>query len=255
MNFFSTYTIQTSVRIQEVVVAVERLQHQTNDSSSPFLGRARTIERLLGDFSSETVADDRRLQMESAINQTTRPSNLDQPSPHINNAQLSAASLTKSGERAGSANAPGPTFRIEKSTCDMQCPCSCHQRLQKRNPYLVNAVLGSLFSGYQVSPWSIQRCDNVYCGNRSMRYTYEYTFPRWFTRHTVLIILAQSVNRGPEMCLRVMKSVPAKARIFAAAESGKMALVRQLLSQGKASVDDVDEHGHTPLHVSQCLDI
>ncbi len=68
------------------------------------------------------------------------------------------------------------------------------------------------------------------------------------------MILAHSVNRGPEMCLRITKFVPAKSRIFAAAESEKVALLRQLLSQEKASVNDVDEHGHTPLQVSHCLD-
>ena len=171
----------------------------------------------------------------------------------ISGADMARANISREPSKppqgASVSQSSAPTFILAKSTCQSSCNCSCHAQTRANKPYLINAVLGFLFAGYHISPWSTDRCDSTYCGNRSMRYTYEYTFPQWFTARTILIAMANSTSRGPEMCLRVMRLVPSTSKIFHAAVSGKIFWVRQLLAQGKASVVDVDEHGHTPLHV------
>ncbi len=78
-------------------------------------------------------------------------------------------------------------------------------------------------------------------------------FLEWFTQRSILIAIAQSTIRGPELCLKVIRLVPATSLVYKAAELGKSDWVRRLLTQGQASVLDVDEPGRTPLHVSEVI--
>ncbi len=70
-------------------------------------------------------------------------------------------------------------LKLTQSQCDSACVCACHRRSRFGSPNFLNAVLGSLFVGYQASPRSAQRCNRHVCQLRSRRITYTYAFPQW----------------------------------------------------------------------------
>lgn len=242
--------LQTNIRIQQVHVAVETRQQRIEMALKPFLEGLQAKERSLTVHSRSENLDAQR-KPSIIDDQLDSVQTIIEPTSNDDLTNNKPSGALKKHPGAGSVMPSSQsTFKIEKSTCRLTCTCSCHRRKKADKPYLVNAVLGALFSGYQISPWSIETCDSAYCGNKTVRYSYEYAFPRWFTTRTILIAMAYNTNRGPEMCLKVMRLIPATATIFKAVENGKLLLVRHLLAQGKASIADVDEHGHTPLHVS-----
>jgi len=250
-DIYSSSIFQINVRVQEVLLAVEGLQYQTDTAISPLLGRLDSIERSLAQslFRPDSISlgttlepDHQQALVRGTVNKTFNSGTV---------GPKTCGQTSRQEQETKVAHVSAPTFRFEKSSCKLSCACSCHTRKRHSKPYLMSAVLGSIFRGYYVSLWSTHRCDSLYCGNRSVRYTYEYMFPKWFTERSLLIVMTQSITRGPEFCLRVMRFVPATSQIYKAASSGKLEWVRLLLSQGKASVLDVDEHGHTPLHVGK----
>jgi len=243
---------KTNVRVQKVYLAIEGLQHQTDTAISPLLERLDCVERSLAQslLKPDSISHSRTLDsmhQQALVHGTVNKNDVD--TIGLGTFELKS----KQEPEAKLAQASVPTFRLEKSSCKLSCACSCHTPKRHSKPYLINAILGSMFRGYYVSPLSTDKCDNFYCGNRSVRYTYEYTFPRWFAQRSILIAMVQSTSRGPELCLKTIRLVPATSLIYKAAESGKTYWVRSLLARGQASVLDVDEHGHTPLHVSEII--
>lgn len=80
------------------------------------------------------------------------------------------------------------------------------------------------------------------------------TPPRWLARlgftNGLSGRLSHSSVCGPTIALDAIRSVPDDAKIFDLCEEGDLGGVRDLLSQGEASVKDVDSLGRTPLYVS-----
>ena len=145
-------------------------------------------------------------------------------------------------------------IRLARNSCDSACGCVCHRRSQFKSPRSLNALLGSLFVGYQSSPWSTQKCSNSDCRQRSKKFTYVYAFPQWFLARILVVDMAYSQSRGPELCLRVMRVRPRSTdgfRIMTLGLSGEDMVhqLKRLVNDGEISVVDVDTENFTILHV------
>ena len=139
------------------------------------------------------------------------------------------------------------TFEIARNSCGPRCDCTCHRRVRFRSPGFLDAVFGSLFLGYQASPWFSQGCRNGRCRRSSTRI--QYIFPQWFVKRSVALTIACSQPKGPELILRVLRSRPNGAFIFVCAAHGYYHELKHLLDNGEASVVDVDEYNQTALNV------
>ena len=139
------------------------------------------------------------------------------------------------------------TFEIARNSCGPRCDCTCHRKFRFRSPGFLNAAFGTLFLGYQASPWFSQGCRNGRCRRSSTRV--QYMFPKWFVKRSVALTIACSQPKGPELILRVSRLRPRDAFIFICAENGYYHELRRLLENGEASVVDIDEYNQTPLSV------
>ncbi len=146
-------------------------------------------------------------------------------------------------------------FRLTKNHCDSACRCACHQRSQFKSPGSLNTLLGSLFVGYRASPWSARTCSNSDCRQRMKKFTYIYAFPQWFLARILLVDMAYSLSKGPELCLRVMRVRSYDTGVFADLRSrfsGRetaLHFIKQMYDDGEISVLDVDTAGTTIVHV------
>ena len=150
------------------------------------------------------------------------------------------------------------SIKLTRNSCDSACGCVCHRRSQFRSPRSLNALLGSLFVGCQVSPWSAQTCNNSDCRQRSKKLTYVYAFPQWFLARILVVDMAYSQSKGPELCLRVMRVRPRNTGGFLVLRStlsddDKAHQLKRLLNNGEASVLDVDKENTTMLYVRSRL--
>ena len=88
-------------------------------------------------------------------------------------------------------------IKLTRNFCNSACKCVCHQRSHFRSPRSLNAMLGSLFVGYQGSPWSAQTCNDSDCRCRSKKLTYVYAFPQWFLARILVFNMAYTQSKGP----------------------------------------------------------
>ena len=139
------------------------------------------------------------------------------------------------------------TFEIARNSCGPRCDCTCHRRVRFRSPGFLDAVFGSLFLGYQASPWFSQGCRNGRCRRSSTRL--QYMFPKWFVKRSVALTIACSQYKGPELVLRILRPRPNNSFIFICAQYGYYHELKRLLENGEASVVDVDEYNRTALTV------
>ena len=139
------------------------------------------------------------------------------------------------------------TFEIARNSCGPRCDCTCHRKVRFRSPGFLDAVFGSLFLGYQASPWFSQRCRNGRCRRSSTRI--QYMFPKWFVKRSIALTIACSQPKGPELLLRVLRLRPSDAFIFVCARRGYYHELKRLLDDGEASVVDVNEDNQTALTV------
>lgn len=139
------------------------------------------------------------------------------------------------------------TFEIARNSCGPHCDCTCHRKLRFRSPGFLDAVFGSLFLGYQASPWFSQGCRNGRCRRSSTRL--QYMFPKWFVKRSVALTISCSQPKGPELILRVLRLRPNDAFIFVCADRGYYHELKRLLENGEASVVDIDEYNNTALTV------
>lgn len=211
-------------------------QMQREHQSEPSSGGVQNIRTRTGRRSAGEEID-------------TASTALFQPSPveHINTSALTPGHL----------RVPSSVTQISlryAGHCNMSCDCSCHKQRRLRTPSWTNHVIGSLFVGYTgFTPFS-SSCDLRDCHGRSHSTTQiTYTFPWWFMSRALAMTIAYCQPNGPELCLRVFRVRPRNADIFSASYVGNVERVKKLLSEGSASVLDV-EHGSkkTALHACTC---
>ena len=79
----------------------------------------------------------------------------------------------------------------------------------------------------------------------------QYSFPQWFLQRAVFLILQNSSGFGPQMQLRIPRVVSDQAEIFWHSLNGDTEAIKQLLSSGLASPNDVGvSDNYTALLVS-----
>ena len=146
-------------------------------------------------------------------------------------------------------------FGFARSLCEQACDCACHRRGQIRSPSWSNAVLGSLFFGYNIKSLMKGKCDSRACRDRSTFITYTYAFPQWLLNKMIRLKMAYDRSRGPELCLRVVRVRSEKDRIWHVATEPRWdedVAIRRLKTyfiDGEASILDVDPHGLNHLTV------
>lgn len=149
------------------------------------------------------------------------------------------------------------TFSLIRNISEQDCSCTCHQGGRLRTPPYLSTILGSLLIGYTAQPSMTCTCESYDCQGRSTCITYTYAFPRWLLDRMVACRVAYDRSRGPELCVRLLRVRSGHEYIFWVAsirtsDTDKTSIrhIEFLLTNGKASVHDVDPHGRTALHVS-----
>ena len=146
-------------------------------------------------------------------------------------------------------------MKLAQNRCDSACKCICHRRSRFQSPRCLKEMLGSLFVGYQASPWSTQTCSNSDCRRRSKKLTYVYAFPQWFLARILLVDMSYSLSKGPELILRLMRVRPSDTGIFRVlnltgiSDETVVTHIKRLFDNGEISVLDVDLNGNTIVHV------
>ena len=232
----------------------EERSHQPRaieDGLTRQLGRHPPQVKLLPDVEERQQHPNLNPMMHLPGRSSGQSEGYNQPSliPHTSRDQ--AAALFPSRKQSLSNTIP---IKLARSSCDSACGCVCHRRSQFKSSRSLNALLGSLFVGYQASPWSTQTCSNSNCRQRSKKLTYVYAFPRWFLARILVVDMAYSQSKGPELCLRVMRVRPCHTGGFAIigsnlSEDNKLRHFKRLLNEGEISVLDVSAQGVTTLHV------
>ena len=149
------------------------------------------------------------------------------------------------------------TFDLIRNICEQDCSCTCHQGGRIRSPRYLSTILGSLLIGYTAQPWMTCICDGYDCRGRSTSIIYTYAFPRWLLDRMVAFRIAYDQSRGPELCVRLLRVRSGHEYIFWVAamrtsDTDKTSIhhIKYLLTNGEASVLDVDPYGRTALQVS-----
>ena len=149
------------------------------------------------------------------------------------------------------------TFDLIRNVCEQDCSCTCHQGGRIRSPRYLSTIFGSLLIGYTAQPWTTCICDSYYCRCRSTCITYTYAFPRWLLDRMVAFRIAYDRSRGPELCVRLSRVRSSLENIFWVAtisrsdrHKASINHIQYLLTNGEASVLDVDPYGRTALQVS-----
>lgn len=136
------------------------------------------------------------------------------------------------------------TFNVARRSCDVHCKCTCHKKLRIRSPKILDDILGSLFVGYNASPWSVEKCDDTSCQQRARKLCYTYTFPKWFLNGIVHMTMAYATLRGPELLIRIMRvrsdaeQIALIIRHYRHHKTG-LDTIKYMLMNGEASVLDV----------------
>lgn len=160
--------------------------------------------------------------------------------------------LNKPSLREARTKPYATSFELVRNACSLDCKCKCHESFRFRTPGFLDTIFGSLFLGYEASPWSSQGCKNARCRRTST--TIYYRFPRWFVSRTVAVTMScNQPGSGPEMLLRILQLRPNDARIFVCAHFGYLEEARRLLEGGEASIVDVNSWSCTALHVGSYL--
>ena len=147
--------------------------------------------------------------------------------------------------------------KFTRSSCSLTCSCACHKVTRFKSPAFMSKIVGSLFLGYSAAPWFSQKCDRTVCRSHSSKFAYTYAFPRWFVDRVVMLTIAHSTLKGPELNVRLVRIRDVHSDIFVAAQgaSDEVAVyhISRLLEAGEASVFDVDPDGESALQVQRTL--
>ena len=146
------------------------------------------------------------------------------------------------------------TLKLVRKICEVDCTCKCHESFRSRTPRMLDSIFGSLFLGYEASPFASRSCQNPYCGRSST--TLSYTFPRWFVNRPIAFtMISHQLSSGPEMLLRISQVRPGDSRIFICAHDGYLEEAQSLLETRQASVADTNTYGATALSVSNSVSL
>ena len=145
----------------------------------------------------------------------------------------------------------GHAQTIQHNHCISACKCACHKMNQFRSPRSMDALLGVLFCGYSVTPFSAKpTCTTSECkGNGSFRVKVEYLFPLWFLLSVSARIVISSTG-DPALCLSVIRARTGASDIWRYIRSNDLESLQSLYSSGRGSPNDIFEFGRNALIVS-----
>lgn len=140
-----------------------------------------------------------------------------------------------------------PTEPVELR-CLLGCGCRCHSRSVLRSPYNVSVIMGHLFVAYANLPWSfsaLRECDEQTCRRSAKtRADVNYFWPAWSTSATATFTFNFRVPWTPVwVTVQTHSTIPYDSPILVCVQAGNISGVRQLLSSGRASLNDVDPYG------------
>jgi hypothetical protein len=174
---------------------------------------------------------------------------------NIKNVHDSSFNHKSISSSANEGSNPSEWLRVRAScyrrTCRPWCSCRCHIRRNIRTPGLMKQFVGSLFVGYSGLPLFTQTCNETQCQKRSgLRVVVSYQFPKWFWEQALFASILQGTMSGPEMLLRVHRTIPFASETYQYTLDGNVPALRRIFEQGKASPFDMDPNGQSLLHVS-----
>ena len=236
-------------QMQRICFVMETVNFQVAQSGEASSGQhGGELLKLRG---SEHAVTDQFFQSE---NQTSEPSETDTDLKPF--AMSSRLRQSRSPQSEALLRPYAATFDLTRSLCEPDCSCACHKVVRIRSPRYLNAILGSLLIGYRAQPWVTATCDSSDCRSRLTYVTYTYAFPRWLLDRMVTFRMAYDQSRGPELCVRLPRVRSGGDSIFTAArmympdeKEAAIQHIKFLLTNGEASVLDVDPDGHTALQV------
>lgn len=139
-----------------------------------------------------------------------------------------------------------------QATCAQWCSCKCHRINSLSSPEILNKAIGALSIGYSAIPYITEPCSEKQCErSRSTGIRIRYRYPSWLFARAFLVALSSSPG-ALQVSLRSARVIPPKSEIFRLVISGDLEGVKSMLSQGQASIYDVDDQSWTLIHVRYC---
>lgn len=138
-----------------------------------------------------------------------------------------------------------------RTPCEGWCSCVCHRVQYLQTPERFQLAIGNLFVGLSGFPVWRRLCNERRCRQQTIpcvRVTYH--FPAWFLARAIQLILSFTYMNGPQLSLRMPRTVEGSSDIFSFAVQGNLEGVKSLFRCGMASPFDVAAtNGRTALHV------
>ena len=136
----------------------------------------------------------------------------------------------------------------KRQRCRRFCKCACHHPKNIRSTKFLESLVGSLLIGYTGLP-ILQSANMTSCQNCSVSTAnIIYTFPSWLCGVMVYSAVRLWQKSGPELLLRCMRIRSFSSPCFQAIVRVDKDHVIRLLTEGKASILDVDENGRSILY-------
>lgn len=240
-------------QMRRIYVRMETMKVQVTETGEASRGQdGRQTLELRG---SEQAVTDQFFQNE---NQTSEPSDTDTDLEAF--AMSSRLYQPQSPQSEALVKPYAAISDLTQSLCEPDSSCACHEGGRIRSPRYLNAIFGSLLIGYRAQPWVTATCDSSDCRGRLTYVTYTYAFPPWLLDRMMTFRIAYDQSRGPELCVRLPRvrshgdSIFTAARMYLPRENeAAIQHIKLLLTNGEASVLDVDPYGHTALQVRSKL--
>lgn len=123
--------------------------------------------------------------------------------------------------------------------CSNACRCTCHKKRRLATPYSAADWVGGLsivFSG--IGPLS-SACTVASCTRKlTPSASFDFRLPSWLASTMISIWLKAAPIQGPELLLRSRRVIETEA--YYTAEQGNIAVLRQLYTEGRAGIHDVN---------------
>ena len=170
----------------------------------------------------------------------------------VNNAQSVEALMTEEASSQLPKRCKSSLYAKKRTTCRIDCQCSCHRGNRLRSPQAITGLVGSLSSNYSIRPSQFYSCASERC--RSSTINVEYVFPRWLTKRSLELSTMCDLKSRASFMLKLPKVCSESAPIFWAARTGAINHIKRLLSAGEATAWDINyPERKNALHVSQCI--
>jgi hypothetical protein len=142
--------------------------------------------------------------------------------------------------------------------CRPFCPCQCHKTTVLRSPPWLDAIFGSVtISTNTTLSFNRPHCSLPQICNRGGRLSagFSYFAPAWVLARAFSVLISRTTVGGmnADLAIRAPRILPPGARAISCASNGAVELVRDMITNGEASIYDVDHRGASLLFASLIL--